>query len=103
RPGPAITAPLRRDDAGPAGLLASLAEACVAGVPVDWTSVLPTGQRVELPTYAFSRQRYWLRPLPPQEPPARDGAAGRAEDRFWAAVEEGSAHEVAEVLSLPEP
>ncbi|MGW8555572.1 type I polyketide synthase, partial [Streptomyces tubercidicus] len=30
------------------------------GVPVDWSTLLPTGRRIALPTYAFQRQRYWL-------------------------------------------
>ncbi len=71
-----------------------------------WTgpACCPPGNGSNSPPTPFSRQRYWLRSLPPQAPPARDGAAaGRAEERFWAAVEEGSAREVAEVLSLPEP
>ena len=33
----------------------------MAGVAVDWAAVLPAGRRVELPTYAFQRQRYWPR------------------------------------------
>jgi len=54
-----VTGTLRRDDGGPARLLASLAEVHVHGVPVDWSAILPAGQRVDLPTYAFQRQRYW--------------------------------------------
>ncbi|HZN19848.1 MAG TPA: SDR family NAD(P)-dependent oxidoreductase, partial [Micromonosporaceae bacterium] len=49
---------LRRDDGGPTRFLTSLAEAYVRGVPVDWR--LPAGRRVDLPTYPFQRQRYWL-------------------------------------------
>jgi acyl transferase domain-containing protein len=56
---PVVTGTLRRDDGGPARLLASLAEAHVHGVTVDWTSVLPEGQRVALPTYPFQRQHFW--------------------------------------------
>jgi acyl carrier protein len=56
---PAVTGTLRRDDGGPARLMTSLAAAYVAGVPVDWAVVLGGGRRVELPTYAFQRQRYW--------------------------------------------
>ncbi|MBT2387218.1 type I polyketide synthase [Streptomyces sp. ISL-11] len=53
---------LRRDEGGPARFLASLAEAYVLGVPVDWTRAFEgTGAtRVDLPTYAFQRGRYWL-------------------------------------------
>ena len=32
----------------------------MAGVPVDWSPVLAGGNRVDLPTYAFQRDRYWL-------------------------------------------
>ncbi|MEU0692409.1 type I polyketide synthase [Streptomyces niveus] len=57
---------LRRDEGGPARFLTSLAEAFVQGVPVDWSPALaPPGAEhppyaVELPTYAFQRERYWL-------------------------------------------
>ncbi|MBD0672069.1 type I polyketide synthase, partial [Streptomyces sp. CBMA156] len=52
---------LRRDDGGPAQLSAALAEAWTAGAAVDFASLLPTGPTVELPTYAFQRERYWPR------------------------------------------
>jgi acyl transferase domain-containing protein len=52
---------LRRDDGGANRLLASFAEAHVHGVPVDWTTILPTvGRTVDLPTYPFQRTRHWL-------------------------------------------
>jgi acyl transferase domain-containing protein/acyl carrier protein len=53
---------LRRDDGGLDRFLTSLAEAYVNGVDVDWLQVFAGQQprRVELPTYAFQRQRYWL-------------------------------------------
>ncbi|BBB02259.1 putative modular polyketide synthase [Actinacidiphila reveromycinica] len=57
--GPVVTGTLRRDEGGAARLLASFAEAYVRGVAVDWSAVLPAGERVDLPTYAFQRQRYW--------------------------------------------
>ncbi len=53
---------LREKRAEPVSVLTSLAEAYVRGTPVDWAAVF-TGQhprRVDLPTYAFQRQRYWI-------------------------------------------
>ena len=60
---PLVVGTLRRDDGGPVRLLRSLAEAFVQGVPVDWTAVLGGGRRIDLPTYAFQRERYWPRDL----------------------------------------
>ena len=59
---PAVTGTLRRGDGGPGRFLASLAEVHVRGVPVDWAAVLPSGRRVELPTYAFRHRRFWPEP-----------------------------------------
>ncbi|MEV6831388.1 type I polyketide synthase [Amycolatopsis sp. NPDC051102] len=58
-----VTGTLRRDDGGPRRLLRSMAELFVRGVAVDWTPLLPAGAaaaRVDLPTYAFDHQHYWL-------------------------------------------
>ncbi|MER5898301.1 SDR family NAD(P)-dependent oxidoreductase, partial [Streptomyces sp. NPDC001876] len=61
-----VTGTLRRDDGGPDRLLLSVAELYVRGIPVDWSTSFgePVPRRVELPTYAFQRQRYWLEPSP---------------------------------------
>ncbi|GAA1397231.1 hypothetical protein GCM10009639_34370 [Kitasatospora putterlickiae] len=55
---------LRRDEGDLARFLQSLGEAHVAGVKVDWDAVFAgtEPQRVELPTYAFQREKYWLTP-----------------------------------------
>ncbi|GAA1312884.1 hypothetical protein GCM10009634_81370 [Saccharothrix xinjiangensis] len=51
---------LRRNTAEPRSVLTALARLHVAGVPVDWASWFAgAGRRVELPTYAFRRRRYW--------------------------------------------
>ncbi|MCZ4612251.1 acyltransferase domain-containing protein, partial [Streptomyces sp. Lzd4kr] len=51
---------LRRGEDGTDRVLTSLAEAFVRGVPVDWTTAVGGRSRaVDLPTYAFQRQRYW--------------------------------------------
>ncbi|WP_455567833.1 type I polyketide synthase, partial [Streptomyces asoensis] len=58
---------LRRGEGGPRRLLTSMAELFVRGVPVDWAGVLPAGAaatHVELPTYAFDHEHYWLRSAP---------------------------------------
>jgi NAD(P)-dependent dehydrogenase (short-subunit alcohol dehydrogenase family)/acyl carrier protein len=53
---------LRRGEGGLERFLASLAEAHVHGVDVNWSQLFSgTGARVvDLPTYAFQRERYWL-------------------------------------------
>ncbi|MEU7190516.1 type I polyketide synthase, partial [Streptomyces sp. NPDC045369] len=71
----AVCGTLRRDDGGAERLLASLAEAFVNGAPVNWQAVLPTGRRVELPTYAFQHERYWLDADAPTQPAAEPQAA----------------------------
>ncbi|QNP68035.1 SDR family NAD(P)-dependent oxidoreductase [Streptomyces roseirectus] len=57
----AVVPTLRRDDGGPDRVAASLAQAYVHGVDVDWTRTLQGPyERVELPTYPFQRSRHWL-------------------------------------------
>ncbi|MBD3011472.1 type I polyketide synthase, partial [Streptomyces sp. 5-10] len=53
---------LRRDEGGLDRFLTSVAEAYVGGASVDWTGMFAgtSARRVELPTYAFQRKRYWL-------------------------------------------
>ncbi|MFF1465894.1 SDR family NAD(P)-dependent oxidoreductase, partial [Streptomyces sp. NPDC058330] len=86
------------------GLLAGLARAFVHGVDVDWSKVLPAGERVELPTYAFQHTCYWPKGVlntPTAGPGAYgDGASTAAEARFWAAVEGGDLAGIADTLAL---
>jgi acyl transferase domain-containing protein len=59
--GDAVFVPLLRPGRpAPESVIAGLAEAFVCGAPVDWAALLPGGRRVDLPTYAFQRERYWL-------------------------------------------
>ncbi|MFB8209354.1 SDR family NAD(P)-dependent oxidoreductase [Streptomyces sp. NPDC056010] len=44
----------------PRTLLRALATAYASGTDIDWTALLPGGNRVKLPTYAFQRKRYWI-------------------------------------------
>uniref|UniRef100_UPI0039788E5C type I polyketide synthase n=1 Tax=Amycolatopsis sp. lyj-109 TaxID=2789287 RepID=UPI0039788E5C len=73
---------LRRDDGGYERFLRSLGEAHVRGVAVDWTPAFPGAHRVELPTYAFQRRRYWLDAGTVPQP-----AADPVDAAFWAAVD----------------
>ncbi|WP_436792042.1 SDR family NAD(P)-dependent oxidoreductase, partial [Yinghuangia sp. YIM S10712] len=57
------TGTLRRDHGGLDEALTAAARVFVHGVDVDWAGLFPAGVgRVELPTYAFQRRRYWLTP-----------------------------------------
>jgi candicidin polyketide synthase FscC len=51
---------LRRDEGGRARFFTSLGEAWAAGVGVDWAKVFGGSGFVDLPTYAFQRERFWL-------------------------------------------
>ncbi|MFF9091464.1 type I polyketide synthase, partial [Streptomyces sp. NPDC014991] len=61
----AVSVPALRDDRDEERtLLRSVAELFVRGTKVDWAAVLPEGAtdtHVDLPTYAFDHQHYWLR------------------------------------------
>ncbi|MFI8972880.1 SDR family NAD(P)-dependent oxidoreductase [Nocardia asteroides] len=50
----------RREHADPASVLAGVAGLYVTGGEVDWSRLFTGARRVDLPTYAFQRQRYWL-------------------------------------------
>jgi rifamycin polyketide synthase module 4/5/6 len=64
----AVSVPALRDDRSEVQtLLASVAHLFVRGAKVDWAAVLPEGAteaHVDLPTYAFDHQHYWLHMAP---------------------------------------
>ncbi|MCX0241745.1 type I polyketide synthase, partial [Streptomyces drozdowiczii] len=47
----------------PRALLQALATAYTSGTDIDWTALLPGGNRVDLPTYAFQHEEFWLHPV----------------------------------------
>ncbi|MER7421041.1 SDR family NAD(P)-dependent oxidoreductase, partial [Micromonospora peucetia] len=59
--GGVVVGSLRRDEDGRRQLLAALAGLHTAGVRADWAAVFAGSGavRVELPTYAFQRERFW--------------------------------------------
>ncbi|MFI7221478.1 type I polyketide synthase [Micromonospora maritima] len=62
----AVLVPLvRKDRAEPRAVLEALARLHTEGLPVDWDALLAGAgaRRVDLPTYAFEHERYWLEPV----------------------------------------
>jgi acyl transferase domain-containing protein len=89
RPLPLVAAslPAARDRAGDAEVMAgAIATLWVAGATIDWRAYYAAERRlrVELPTYPFERQRYWLTPAPVRSAPA--AAPPRAELADWFAL-----------------
>ncbi len=100
-----VTGTLRRGQGGLARFYTSLGEAWTRGVTVDWSQAFAEQhpRRVELPTYAFQRQRYWLdapEPAGPFTGPVMFGGVDLADDGFWASVEDGDVESLAQTLGL---
>ncbi|MET0237503.1 MAG: type I polyketide synthase [Kibdelosporangium sp.] len=51
---------MRRNRPEAATLVTAVAHLHVTGVPVDWATFFAGARRVDLPTYAFQRQRFWV-------------------------------------------
>ncbi|MFE2187411.1 type I polyketide synthase, partial [Streptomyces sp. NPDC059455] len=84
----AFAAVLRKDRPEAETVTTALAQAYVRGAEVDWAGYFAgTGaHRVDLPTYAFQRRRYWPDTAPEAGTPA-EGAVDAVDARFWEAVE----------------
>nr|AZM68340.1 type I pks [Streptomyces sp.] len=87
-----VTPALRRNQSEVRTAALALAALHTRGVPVDWRAFFGVAEgrgTVELPTYAFQRQRYWLDGSDRTGVP-RDGRGTDTDDsRFWDAVESG--------------
>ncbi|MEV6771943.1 type I polyketide synthase [Nocardia sp. NPDC051030] len=58
--GTVAVAAARRDEASTATVTAAVAKLFVSGAEVDWPAFHPGAQPIDLPTYAFQRERFWL-------------------------------------------
>ncbi|MDT0542805.1 type I polyketide synthase [Streptomyces lonegramiae] len=74
----------------------ALARLHTRGTAVDWPTLTPAA-RLDLPTYAFQRERYWL---DAPAPTADGGPATAADQAFWSAVESGDADALARTLGV---
>ncbi|HEU5472383.1 MAG TPA: type I polyketide synthase [Actinophytocola sp.] len=76
---PVLVGTLHKDDGSAGKVLASLAELHVRGVPVNWAAAFAADRprRIDLPTYPFQRQRYWLT-APDDTDTANPGSAARS-------------------------
>ncbi|MER7758094.1 polyketide synthase, partial [Kitasatospora sp. NPDC097643] len=91
---------LRRHEGGLERLFASFAEAWVRGLRVDWQGLLAgRGARtVELPTYAFQREKYWLESV--SSAAVAESPVDAVDARFWEAVESGDVDALSVALDL---
>ncbi|PRY32478.1 type I polyketide synthase [Umezawaea tangerina] len=73
-PDAVVTGTLRRDEDGPRQFTTAVGRLHVHGVPVDWTPFFAdvTGS-VDLPTYPFGGDRFWLDPARPTTDAVDDG------------------------------
>nr|WLE93513.1 PKS T1(KS-AT-KR) [Streptomyces sp.] len=88
---------VRKDRSEAPSVVEAAATLYANGSTVDWKQFFAGAgaRRIDLPTYAFQRQRYWL-DSPEQAPDAAD----TAESSFWTAVERQDADAVSAVLAI---
>jgi acyl transferase domain-containing protein/acyl carrier protein len=97
-----VVGSLRRDEGGAQRFLTSLAEVHVRGVGVDWRAVFAgSGARVvELPTYAFQRQRFWPKGAQLGVAVGAGDSVDLVDAEFWAAVEREDLVSLASTLAV---
>lgn len=72
---------LRKDRPEPVSVMTAAAQGFVSGLGLDWASVFSgyRPKRVELPTYAFQHQKFWLAPAPSVSDPTAAGQIGASD------------------------
>ncbi|GDY59341.1 hypothetical protein SVIO_099640 [Streptomyces violaceusniger] len=98
----AVVPVLRKDRPEAQALTMALAELHVHGASVEWESVFAgRGARmVELPAYAFQRERYWPEVSLSLRGWDAPGAVDSVDARFWEAVEREDLEALAETLDI---
>jgi polyketide synthase 7 len=91
-----VVGTLRRDEGGLTRFTTSLAELHVRGGAVDWRSLVPGARTVDLPTYPFQHQRFWL----DEETAAPTAPASVADQDFWQDVTTGDVDALAARLGV---
>ncbi|MFE3661285.1 SDR family NAD(P)-dependent oxidoreductase, partial [Streptomyces sp. NPDC059165] len=93
-------AALRRDRSEASHVVTALAQLHATGAVLDWAALLPGTRPVDLPTYPFQRQRYWLAATATAAGNDVAHAIDDADAEFWDAVEHGDAAVLAGELAL---
>lgn len=72
---------LRKNRPEPVSVMTAAAQGFVSGMGLDWASVFSgyRPKRVELPTYAFQHQKFWLAPAPSVSDPTAAGQIGASD------------------------
>lgn len=72
---------LRKDRPEPVSVMTAAAQGFVSGMGLDWASVFSgyRPKRVELPTYAFQHQKFWLASAPSVSDPTAAGQIGASD------------------------
>ncbi|MER7708882.1 SDR family NAD(P)-dependent oxidoreductase, partial [Kitasatospora sp. NPDC097605] len=98
---------LRKNHPEEEAAVTALGRIHTTGLPIDWSAVFPDAHRVDLPTYAFQRDRYWFATPAVADAPtagahelASGSPAAAVDGRFWAAVEHQDPDALAAMLEV---
>ncbi|MFE6689180.1 type I polyketide synthase [Streptomyces sp. NPDC057743] len=97
-----VVATQRAGRRGDRTLVTALATLHTAGTPLNWGPLYAPyrPRRVELPTYAFQRRRYWLEAATTPQAESAALAPDAVESRFWDAVENENLEDLARTLRV---